>query len=476
MGGAAGAGAPGASSGERAASRPSALEESLHSLVAVPPPARGGAATEAGAPPAALALPVPRFQFRGSDVAPPAEVAAAAAGGELGGGRAGGEAPGAPALAAAAAALWCQLRGDVAAKFGGYALSLWPRGPVNRHALLRRLSARCGLQLAAVSRDWSSAQPPRGPLVAPGDVRGFAPVVKSALASGPAACPEAHALYARGCGALAAGDVPAAYLCILEAYNAWVAAGGYACAEVAAAAQALGLVLAAAGDAAGAAQQQRRACAILAAVGGCDALPLARARGQLSHYLGALGAHSAACRAALRSLLALELACPRGHPELLAGGLRLGQLLTEGWHVRGAAAVLAATHARAAAAGDVPTLAAALHLLSLNAALVGGFKDAIAHQKRILALFAPAGGPPSGGPAPPPAQGPGAEALKWIAAFTRKALELERMVRDQAQAQAQAQAQTAAAAQAATAVKANGAAAGRRLGGAPLGGKAGTKN
>ena len=375
--------------------------------------------------------------------------------------------------AAASAALWAEIRAGVRAKFG-YELTLWPghtsaapasttgdaasASPasseaghkVNRYALLRRIATRSGLQLAPRALDFTSSQP-----LTSDDVLGFAPVVTSTLGTGPSGMPEAAALTDATKEALSRNDVQRAYACAMEALQQLVNVCGYHHASVAHASQTLALVLASAGDLPAAIQHQQRAVTLFQRVLGPDAGDTALSHLYLGQYYQAIGAMDAAVRHVSRAVYLQQLVAPARHPDVIGGYFRLGSLLTDCWHVTGAArafneALTRATAAASDASGssgsgavtsDLGTVMSVLHAQAMNACLIGAFKEAIAHEKRVFALCAER---LPGGKDSPQAR----LSSLWITEFTKKAVEIEKLAKEQEQAR-QTQAKQAAAAAAA---------------------------
>lgn len=412
-----------------------------------------------------LAIPVPRVRYPAHDIAPPAAVATAALE------AAGFTGPG------ASAALWASIASDVAAKFGGYQLLLWPgqaahttapdAAPahvVNRFALLRRVARRSGLQLAPRRYDFAPAAPTAtnaAAVITPDDVLGFAPVIASSIGAGPSSVPGAQEAFNRGRSALALGDIQGALEGVSEAVSLWSAVYGYAHENVGTCFQTLALVLAAAESIDDAIVNQQRALAIFQRVLGPDAAETASAHMYLGQYLHVKGATDGAVRHLARGTYLLQLVSPSGHPDVLGAYIKLGSVLHEAWHVNGAARCFNEAFARALEGGDMLAAASALTALGRNASLVGGWKDAIGYSKRAYAILADRLGRESV---------PAREASTATERYTRRAVEMERFVKEET-AKAQAAQGSAAAQQSAGAGAGAGAGGKGPSGGGKKGGK-----
>ncbi|TYZ63315.1 hypothetical protein PybrP1_005947 [[Pythium] brassicae (nom. inval.)] len=329
------------------------------------------------------------------------------------------KAPPQPTAAAAGAldapAVWARVEKEVQNRFD-YALTLWtraadvdrddvPLGRVHKPVLLRRLCQRNGLRVTSRHYDFSAAQP-----FALADLAGVVPVVKHSLPAHP--LPQAKQLLERGRLHLGGGALASAYELLQETSALLFQVCGAAHEDAALCSTSLATVLFHAGDVAGAVAQQQRALALYTQLAGADYHDTAFAHANLALFLHAGGQTDVAVAHMRRALFLLELGAGPHYPEVSALYFKLGMMCQD----VGQVALALLCHRESLKRGELDRVQAAntLRQMALTYGLAGGFREALAYEKKVYALFSEAFGEDD-----PRA----VESAKYMAKFTERAVE-----------------------------------------------------
>lgn len=322
-----------------------------------------------------------------------------------------------PQAAAAldAPAVWARVEKEVQSRFD-YALTLWNRAPavdsddvplgrVHKPVLLRRLCQRNGLRVTSRSYDFASAQP-----FALADLAGVVPVVKHSLPAHP--LPQAKQLLERGRMHLGGGSLASAYELLQETSALLFQVCGAAHEDAALCSTSLATVLFHAGDVAGAVAQQQRALALYTQLTGADYHDTAFAHANLALFLHAGGQTDVAVAHMRRALFLLELSAGPHYPEISALYFKLGMMCQD----VGQIALALLCHRESLKRGELDRVQAAntLRQMALTYGLAGGFREALAYEKKVYALFKEAFGEDDPRVV---------ESAKYMAKFTERAVE-----------------------------------------------------
>lgn len=330
-----------------------------------------------------------------------------------------GAADAAVAATAAAAldakAVWARVEKEIQNRFS-YALTLWnreedvsseevPLGRVHKPVLLRRLCQRNGLRVASRSYDFSCAQP-----FSLDDITGVVPVVKHSLPAHPLV--QAKQLLERGRLHLGGGSLATAYELLQETSALLFQVCGGAHEDAALCTTSLATVLYHAGDLAGAIAHQQRALALYTQLSGLDYHDTAFAHANLALFLHANGQTDVAVAHMRRTIYLLELCSGPHYPEISSLYFKMGMMCQD----VGQIPLALLCHRESLKRGELDRVQAAntLHQMALACGLAGGFREALAYEKKVYALFKEAFGE----------EDPRVvEAAKFMAKFTERAVE-----------------------------------------------------
>ncbi|GMF15725.1 unnamed protein product [Phytophthora lilii] len=315
--------------------------------------------------------------------------------------------------------LWARIEKEVKARFD-YKLSLWgpgrddPQrdgisllGRVHKTVLLRRLCQRLGLRV--VSRNYDFSSPCAAP-ISLDDITGVVPVVKSSLPAHPLA--PAKQLLERGRMSLSQGALSSSYESLQEASSLLFQVCGAAHEDAALCSSSLATVLYHAGDVVGAIAQQQRALALYTQLQGIDYHDTAYAHANLALFLHANAQTELAVPHMRRAIYLLELCCGPHFPEISTLYFKMGMMCQDVGQI-----TLALTcHRESLRRGEFDRNQAAntLHQMALACGLAGGYREALAYEKKVYSLFKEAYGD----------EDPRViESAKFMARFTEKAVE-----------------------------------------------------
>jgi protein TIF31 len=321
----------------------------------------------------------------------------------------------APTVVFDAKTLWKRLEKEIKNRFD-YDLSLWnreeevdseeiPLGRVHKTVLLRRLCQRNGLRVVSRNYDFTSTQP-----FAIDDITGVVPVVKHSLPAHP--LPQAKELLERGRLHLSGGSLATAYEMLQETSALLFQVCGAAHEDAALCSTSVATVLYHAGDATGAIAQQQRALALYTQLSGIDYHDTAFAHANLALFLHANGQTDVAVAHLRRAIYLLELCAGPHFPEISSLYFKMGMMCQD----VGQITLALLCHRESLKRGELDRIQAAntLHQMALACGLAGGFREALAYEKKVYSLFKEAFGDDDPRVI---------ESTKFMAKFTERAVE-----------------------------------------------------
>ncbi|GMF42961.1 unnamed protein product [Phytophthora fragariaefolia] len=315
--------------------------------------------------------------------------------------------------------LWARIDTEIKTRFD-YNLSLWgpgrenaqtegsvPLGRVHKPVLLRRLCQRLGLRVVSRNYDFSSS------CAAPinlDDITGVVPVVKSSLPSHPLA--QAKQLLERGRVHLSQGALSSSYEFLQEASSLLFQVCGAAHEDAALCSSSLATVLYHAGDVAGAIAQQQRALALYTQLQGTDYHDTAFAHANLALFLHANAQTELAVPHIRRAIYLLEFCCGPHFPEISSLYFKMGMMCQD----VGQITLALMCHRESLRRGEFDRNQAAntLRQMALACGLAGGYREALAYEKKVYSLYKEAYGDEDARVV---------ESAKFMAKFTEKAVE-----------------------------------------------------
>uniref|UniRef100_K3X426 CLU central domain-containing protein n=1 Tax=Globisporangium ultimum (strain ATCC 200006 / CBS 805.95 / DAOM BR144) TaxID=431595 RepID=K3X426_GLOUD len=311
--------------------------------------------------------------------------------------------------------IWQRLEKEIQSRFD-YTLTLWnreedvdstevPLGRVHKTVLLRRLCQRNGLRVVSRNYDFSSREP-----FQIDDITGVVPVVKHSLPAHPLA--HAKQLLERGRLHLSGGSLATAYELLQETSALLFQVCGAAHEDAALCSTSLATVLYHAGDLAGAIAQQQRALALYTQLCGIDYHDTAFAHANLALFLHANGQTDVAVAHLRRAIYLLELCAGPHFPEISSLYFKMGMMCQD----VGQITLALLCHRESLKRGELDRIQAAntLHQMALACGLAGGFREALAYEKKVYSLFKEAFGEDDPRVV---------EATKFMAKFTERAVE-----------------------------------------------------
>ncbi|TDH72283.1 uncharacterized protein CCR75_003153 [Bremia lactucae] len=317
-----------------------------------------------------------------------------------------------------ATTLWKRIDDEIKARYD-YKLTLWgpgrdgfhkgehgfPAGRANKPVMLRRLCLRLGLRVASRNYNFSSSSPIRLD-----DITGVVPVVKSSLPAHPFA--QAKQLLERGRIDLSQGVLSSAYEFLQEASSLLYQVCGAAHEDAALCSSSLATVLYHAGDVAGAIAQQQRSLALYTQLQGIDYHDTAYAHANLSLFLHANAQTDLAVPHIRRAIYLLEFCCGHHFPEISSLYFKMGMMCQD----VGQITLALMCHRESLRRGEFDRNQAAnvLHQMALACSIAGGFREALAYEKKVYSLIKEAFGSEDSRVI---------ESAKFMAKFTEKAVE-----------------------------------------------------
>ncbi|OQR96226.1 eukaryotic translation initiation factor 3 subunit [Achlya hypogyna] len=289
-----------------------------------------------------------------------------------------------------ATSLWAKITADVAVRFG-YTLRFWPvkkakkakdakEVPVRAHKLplLRRVCQRLGWQVASRDYDFSREAP-----FSADDVTGVVAVAKSSLPAH--AFVQAATLIERGRFLLSQGVLAPAYEMLQDASSLLYQVCGGAHEDAALVCASTATALYHAGDVPLAIGSQRRALGLYSQLKGLDYYDTAFAHANLALYLHANAETAQAVAHLQRAIQILEVAAGPHYPETSVLYYKLGMMCQDVGHV----ALALVCHREALRRGELDRMQAAgcLHAMAMACVLVGGFREALAYEQKVLSLY-----------------------------------------------------------------------------------------
>ncbi|KAF4324560.1 hypothetical protein BBO99_00001768 [Phytophthora kernoviae] len=319
--------------------------------------------------------------------------------------------------------LWARIDKEIKCRFD-YELTLWgsgrsepraelaesaivPLGRVHKAVLLRRLCQRLGLRVVSRNYDFSSscAAP-----ISLDDITGIVPIVKNSLPAHPLT--QAKQLLERGRLNLSQGALSSAYELLQETSSLLIQVCGGAHEDAALCSSSLATVLYHAGDIAGAIAQQQRALALYTQLQGIDYHDTAFAHANLALFLHANAQTDLAVAHVRRSIYLLEFCSGPHFPEISSLYFKMGMMCQD----VGQITLALLCHRESLRRGEFDRNQAAntLHQMALACGLAGGYREALAYEKKVYSLFKEAFGD----------EDPRVlESAKFMAKFTEKAVE-----------------------------------------------------
>uniref|UniRef100_A0AAV1TDB8 Clu domain-containing protein n=1 Tax=Peronospora matthiolae TaxID=2874970 RepID=A0AAV1TDB8_9STRA len=314
--------------------------------------------------------------------------------------------------------LWTRIGKEIKTRFD-YELALWgpgnnesggddiafPAGRVNKMVMMRRLCQRLGLRVESRNYNFSSSSP-----VSLDDMAGVVPVVKTSLPAHP--LPQAKQLIERGRLHLSQGALSSAYEFLQEASSLLFQVCGAAHEDAALCSSSLATVLYHAGDVAGAIAQQQRALALYTQLQGIDYHDTAYAHANLALFLHANAQTDLAVPHIRRAIYLLEFCCGPHFPEISSLYFKMGMMCQD----VGQISLALMCHRESLRRGEFDRNQAAntLHQMALACSLAGGYREALAYEKKVYSLFKEAFGDEDSRVV---------ESAKFMAKFTEKAVE-----------------------------------------------------
>ncbi|CAI5732860.1 unnamed protein product [Hyaloperonospora brassicae] len=316
------------------------------------------------------------------------------------------------------ATLWARIGKEIKTRFG-YELALWGPGHnestgedtgvstsrANKMVMLRRLCQRLGLRVESRNYKFSSPSP-----ISLDDIAGVVPVVKTSLPAHP--LPQAKQLLERGRLHLSQGALSNAYESLQEASSLLFQVCGAAHEDAALCSSSLATVLYHAGDVAGAIAQQQRALALYTQLQGIDYHDTAYAHANLALFLHANAQTDLAVPHIRRAIYLLEFCCGPHFPEISSLYFKMGMMCQD----VGQISLALMCHRESLRRGEFDRNQAAntLHQMAMACSLAGGYREALAYEKKVYSLFKEAFGDEDSRVI---------ESAKFMAKFTEKAVE-----------------------------------------------------
>lgn len=284
--------------------------------------------------------------------------------------------------------VWQRVAKEIKNRFD-YTLSLWgiqestenediPLGRAHKNVLLRRLCQRLGLRVASRNYDFAIAQP-----FGLNDITGIVPVVKHSLPAHP--LPQAKQLLERGRLNLSGGALASAYELLQESSALLFQVCGAAHEDAALCSSSLATVLYHAGDVAGAIAQQQRALALYTQLAGIDYHDTAFAHANLALFLHANAQTDVAVGHIRRAIYLLELCSGPHFPEISSLYFKMGMMCQD----VGQITLALFCHRESLRRGEFDRIQAAntLHQMALACGLAGGYREALAYEKKVYTLL-----------------------------------------------------------------------------------------
>lgn len=284
--------------------------------------------------------------------------------------------------------VWQRVAKEIKNRFD-YTLSLWgiqestenediPLGRAHKNVLLRRLCQRLGLRVASRNYDFATAQP-----FGLNDITGIVPVVKHSLPAHP--LPQAKQLLERGRLNLSGGALASAYELLQESSALLFQVCGAAHEDAALCSSSLATVLYHAGDVAGAIAQQQRALALYTQLAGIDYHDTAFAHANLALFLHANAQTDVAVGHIRRAIYLLELCSGPHFPEISSLYFKMGMMCQD----VGQITLALFCHRESLRRGEFDRIQAAntLHQMALACGLAGGYREALAYEKKVYTLL-----------------------------------------------------------------------------------------
>ncbi|KAL0586492.1 hypothetical protein ABG067_003879 [Albugo candida] len=281
-------------------------------------------------------------------------------------------------------AIWTKLNEHIKNHFD-FELSLWGSRNndtalkrVHPHVLLRRICQHTGLRVRSRDYDFKIAAP-----FTITDITGVVPIVKDSLRNHP--LPLAKQLLERGRFYLSTGSLASAYELLQESSALLFQVCGAAHEDAALCSSSLATVLYHAGDVAGAIAQQQRALILYTQLNGIDYHDTIFAHANLALFLHANNQSDLAALHMRRSIYLLELCAGTNSPELGSLYFKLGMICQDAGHL----ALALKCHQESLRRGDSDCLQSATtyHQMALACALVGDFREALSHEKKVYAIY-----------------------------------------------------------------------------------------
>ncbi|KAL7997250.1 putative clustered mitochondria protein [Plasmopara halstedii] len=317
-----------------------------------------------------------------------------------------------------ATTLWIRINKEIKMRFD-YKLCLWgpncnescsedtdfPVGRANKYVMLRRVCQRLGFRVASRNYDFLSSSP-----IGLADITAVVPVVRTSLPTHP--LPQAKKLLERGRMNLSQGVLSSAYECLQEASSLLFQVCGAAHEDAALCNSSLATVLYHAGDVVGAIAQQQRALALYTQLQGIDYHDTAYAHANLALFLHANAQTDLAVPHIRRAIYLLEFCCGPHFPEISSLYFKMGMMCQD----VGQITLALMCHRESLRRGEFDRNQAAnvLHQMALACSLAGGYREALAYEKKVYSLIKEAFG--SDDPRV-------IESAKFMAKFTEKAVE-----------------------------------------------------
>ncbi|CAH0476423.1 unnamed protein product [Peronospora belbahrii] len=317
-----------------------------------------------------------------------------------------------------AESLWARIDNEVKARFD-YKLSIWgpgrdessgegaafPTSRMNKTVMLRRLCQRLGLRVESRNYKFSSSTP-----ISLDDITGVVPVVKTSLPAHPLA--QAKKLLERGRLHLSQGALSSAYEFLQEASSLLFQVCGAAHEDAAICSSSLATVFYHAGDISGAIAQQQRALALYTQLQGADYHDTAYAHANLALFLHANAQTDLAVPHIRRAIYLLEFCCGPHFPEIGSLYFKMGMMCQD----VGQISLALMCHRESLRRGEFDRNQAAntLHQMAVACSLAGGYREALAYEKKVYLLFKEAFGDDDPRVI---------ESAKFMATFTEKAVE-----------------------------------------------------
>ncbi|KAI9895764.1 hypothetical protein PsorP6_018943 [Peronosclerospora sorghi] len=314
--------------------------------------------------------------------------------------------------------LWARIDKEIKARFD-YTLTLWgplgkesnsedavfPLSRVNKTVMLRRLCQRLGLRVKSRNYKFSSVSP-----ISLDDITGVAPTVKTSLPAHPFA--RAKKLLERGRLHLSQGALSSAYEFLQEASSLLFQVCGAAHEDAALCSSSLATVLYHAGDVTGAIAQQQRALALYTQLQGIDYHDTAFAHANLALFLHANAQTDLAVPHIRRAIYLLEFCCGPHFPEISSLYFKMGMMCQD----VGQISLALMCHRESLRRGEFDRVQAAntLHQMALACGLAGGYREALAYEKKVYSLYKEAFGEKDSRVI---------ESAKFMTKFTEKAVE-----------------------------------------------------